>query len=175
MNLIAAVLGIAVAVGAGLGLILEGVPHSPAVEIHAATTLAHARKSGCPASCKQPETTESEVTVKSSSPSETGGGSALERAFNNDVGVTILRIVFALLSGFATAFVVQRLALALIDRGEPGPGVQAQPPPEKPIEPTPGKGTTPAQPAATLGASGAEVESAPARAPAMSGAQRFEI
>jgi hypothetical protein len=124
---IAALAGIAVGLAAIVGLlIVEGVPSSPAIETSTTTTLSHTRKSGCPITCKKPQTTDTEVTVTSRSPSESGGRSVLEQALDNDFGVIALRIVFALLAALVTTAVVRRILLDLLVHGD-GPGGAAPP------------------------------------------------
>jgi hypothetical protein len=112
-NRIAAVLAVLVGLASGLTLILEGLPPDGGVELRTATKT-HSTTSNC-VGCEEPEITDTEMTVKTISPREAGGQSVLERALNNDVGVTLIRILFSLPMALATAVVVRRIVIGLID------------------------------------------------------------
>jgi hypothetical protein len=130
---LSALIGLLVGLGIFVWLIADGVPSTPSAEVEVTTTVSTSEKSGCPVTCKEPQTTESAVRAKTESPTDAGGESSLDKAFDNEAGVTMLRLIAALLSAYLTAVVVRRLVLALIgplDMGggsttanlKPGPG-----------------------------------------------------
>ena len=117
-----------------LALMLEGVPSDGGIELSVSTESHSVTTNNCAKGCTEPETTDSKTTVTTSSPSEEGGQSALEKAFDNDAGVTLMRILFALVAAFATGVVVYRIVVGLIDgsgpgHGQSGPPAKIKPPP----------------------------------------------
>jgi hypothetical protein len=103
-----------------------GVPAGSSAEVGVTTTITKSEKSGCPVTCKKPQTTESKVVTTTQPPLNNAGEGALDRAFDNDAGVTLLRLIAALLTAYLTAVIVRRLLLGLIDpHGEDGGGARA--------------------------------------------------
>jgi hypothetical protein len=183
-NRIAAGVAILAGLVSGVFLLIEDVPPSAGVGL-AISKKSNSVESGCQKACEEPQTTETETTVTSETPEGAGGESVIERALDNQAGVTLIRLLAALLIAFATAAVVRRVLLDLL--GGLGDDPTETPAKSSPPGTTDGPGTeTPETPEdddieaqsqeQRRQAEGAEAtdESLPAAAPA-SRSRHFEI
>jgi hypothetical protein len=133
---IAAGIGLFVAVVCLFLLMLEGTPEDPSIAASVVTKRVHATRSGCSKTCEKPQTTEGEVSVAGKTTDSPGSGGALDRALDNDVGVTVIRLLLALLTGVATAVATARLLTDIFPEDRPDVD-EAPGPPEPNPEPSP--------------------------------------
>jgi hypothetical protein len=130
----AAGIGLAVAMLCMLFLVLEGTPEDPSVSATLATKSVHATRTGCTQTCEKPQTTEGEVSVKSNTTGTPGSGGALDRALDNDVGVTVIRLLLAIALGAASGLATARFLTAWLPGGGAGIAAKSQGPPKQPDE-----------------------------------------
>lgn len=112
------VVGVIVGLGAAVTLLLEDLPPGTSVQIASKTRSGETTSSGCPLRCKKPEVSTNEVSIKSTKPVGPGTGGLLEKAFDNDAGIVVLRLLLALLIGATAGFLTAR---AVSQRDGPGP------------------------------------------------------
>jgi hypothetical protein len=105
-------------------LLIQGIPDDVSVETTVTTTSNSSKSSGgCSSQCKNPKVTISDVSVKSYTEGNSRAGGIVEKALDNNVGITVVRLLLALISGLIAAFSVLRL-LTILHRGDdPDDGV----------------------------------------------------
>jgi hypothetical protein len=129
MQRVAAATGLLIGIACALALLLQGIPENVSVETTLTTTSTSSKSSGgCPRQCKKPRTTVAHVTVESHTQGDPGAGSALEKVLDNDAGITVLRLLLALVMGMITAFATLRLLTALRRGSGPDDGVTVERP-----------------------------------------------
>jgi len=159
MRRVAAAAGLLAGIACALTLLLQGIPDDVSVETTVTSTSSSSQRSGgCQKQCDRPETTVADVTVKSRTHGDPGAEGVLEKALGNDAGVTVIRLLLALITGMITAAAVLRLLATLHHEDDPDDGVAAESPedsshggggasqsPEKQNVVTWGKGSEPAE------------------------------
>jgi hypothetical protein len=111
------VVGLLVGVAIALALMLQGLPKHIQVETSTKSRHGETTSSSCSHRCKKPNVSTNDVTIKGKWPLKQGTGGLFEQAFENDAGIVVIRLLFALLIGAFAGFLTAR---AMDAREEPG-------------------------------------------------------
>lgn len=112
-NRIAAVAAIVAGVAAAWFLVSEPIPPKSGVELRVAVHKQSTR-SACAQDCDHPEKTGTDATVTTESPEDASGGSALERALDNEAGVVLLRLLAAALLAATLGALTRQVVLGVL-------------------------------------------------------------
>jgi hypothetical protein len=124
MRRTAAAVGCLTALACAVLLLIQGIPDDVSVETTVTTTSNSSMSSGgCSSQCKNPKVTVSDVSVKSYTQGDSGAGGIVEKALDNNVGITVVRLLLALILGLIAAFSVLQLLTILRHGDDPDDGV----------------------------------------------------